>query len=171
VNVFAPEITLEAGRGKYADLSRPIPCANGRVDVTIAFQHVNGLAALPGERADQAFAALEILSGGDVASVVAVDEESYAPPIEDFAFQRSYSNGTDSSWLTYSFFGRFGAPQTVSIYWNSYGLVTGKLGASQTHETQLPTQPTEIRLRATGMAVKFLEPELICLPDAKIPGG
>lgn len=167
---FLPaQVDLAADRGKFADLVRPIPCANGRMDVTIEFQHVSGRAALAGEEGDAAFAALEVSSGEDRAAVVAVDRETYDPPIEDFGFQRVFSNGRDTSWVTYSFFGRFGARQTVSIYWNAYGYVTGQLGGSQTHETQLPSQPKSVRLRVSSMASRFVEPQLICLPDSKMP--
>jgi TonB family protein len=167
---FLPsQIDLDAERGKFADLVRPIPCANGRMDVTVAFQHVNGRAAF-GD-GDPAFAALQVSAGEDRAGVVVVDREAYSPPIEDFGFQRSFANGSDASWVTYAYFGRFGAPQTISIFWNAYGLVTGRLGGEQDHETQLPSQPTEVRLRASGMVSRFIEPQLICLPDAKIPGG
>ena len=81
-----PEVELNADRGKFTDLVRPIPCANGRMDVTIEFQHVNGRAAL-GD-GDPAFSALEVSVGEDRAGIVAVDREAYKPPIEDFGFQR-----------------------------------------------------------------------------------
>jgi TonB family protein len=167
-NVLPAQVTLEAERGKYADLTRPVPCANGRMDVTVEFLHVNGHAALGGERGDDAAAlvSVEASSGSEAGAVMAVDREGFEPPIMDFGFQRASQNEKDSNWLTYSFFLHFGTPQTISIYWNNYGLVTGALGVMQRHETQLPKPPDQLRLRVSSMAAKFIDPQIICLPDA-----
>jgi TonB family protein len=168
-DVLPASLELEADRAKFEVVRKPIPCANGRIDVTLQFQHINGRAALGADGGSLAFASLDVLSGNDTASVEMADEEVYSPPIEDFGFERTFAKGSDPSWEKYSYFGLFGTPQTVSIYWNAYGLVVARLGIHETHQTQLPAQPTEFRLRVSSVAAKFIEPELICLPDANIP--
>jgi len=166
-NFLPSTIDLQAERSKFAYETRPIPCPNGKVTVTLQFQHVLGEAAFPYEAQGMAFMAVEVLSDHDAAAVVMEDAEAASPPVEDFLFRRTSADGQQQSKdLEFRGFGNFGTKESVSISWNAYGLVTGTVGNLQTQQTQLPSQPTKIRLTVSSLAARFIAPELVCVPSA-----
>jgi TonB family protein len=161
---LASSIDMKAERGKETDEKKPLPCPNGRIDVTLQFLHQNGAAALPGNHDPYAFAGVQVSAGkDDRASVLMVDREEYSPPMQNFIFQRTHMGGQKTD-LQYSFFSYIGNLQTVSLVWNADGLITGYVGARQTQQTQLPSQPTHFRLLVSGAAARFTGAELTCTP-------
>src|ERR1700733_7212779 len=57
---LASSIDMKAERGKEIEEEKPLPCPNGRIDVTLQFLHQNGAAALVGEQDPYPFTGVQI---------------------------------------------------------------------------------------------------------------
>jgi len=108
-------------------------------------------------------AALTVKSGKDEVALEMWEVEKFLNPPEAFVMKRH--QGNDSGQLHYSHMTPFGMPETVSLSWDSTGLVTAMVGALETHQARLSGPPTQFSFSASSGAAEFTNSALVCRPD------
>jgi TonB family protein len=158
---FIPDsVQIEAARGESQEQTYPALCSSGTLRSTVEFKHTVGAPASGWNAA----ASLMVRDGkDDVVVLQLVGHEMITPPQESFLLKRR--QGDDKSQVSYSHSTILGRPQTVSLSWDSTGLVTGMIGAMETHEARLKSPPSQLVLSASSGAATFTNSVLICRPD------
>jgi TonB family protein len=157
---FLPaSVQIQAERAQYHEETYPALCPNGTLRSTVEFQHPVGAPAWGWNAA----ASLMVRAGkDDVVVLQLVGHEMVIPPQESFVLKRR--QGDDKSSVSYSHSTILGRPETVSLSWDSTGLVTGMLGAMETHEARLKGPPSQLVLGISSGAANFTNSALICRP-------
>jgi TonB family protein len=158
---FVPaSVQIEAARGEFQKQTYPALCSNGTLKSTVEFQNPPDAPASGWAAA----ASLLVRTGKDdaVALQLVGHHEPITQPQETFVLTRR--QGDYTSQVSYSHSTILGRPQTVSLSWDSTGLVTGMLGAMETHESRLKAPPSELELSVSSGTATFTNSVLICRP-------
>jgi TonB family protein len=154
-----PSVQIEAARGESHEQTYTALCSNGTLKSTIEFHHPIGAPASGWNAA----ASLMVRAGkNDVVVLQLVGHEMITPPQESFILKRR--QGRDRSQVSYSHSTILGRAQTVSLSWDSTGLVTGMIGAMETHEARMKAPPSQLVLSASSGTATFINSALICRP-------
>lgn len=158
---FLPaSIQMEAKRASYHNEDHPVLCSSGTLRSTVEIQHTLGAAASGWAPA----ASLQVNTGEDDEVVLMMlGHEMITPPQESFVLKRH--QGNDEGAVSYSHSTTLGRPETVSLSWDSSGLVTATVGGMETHQARLKGPPGHFVLAVSSGAVNFTNSVLICKPD------
>jgi TonB family protein len=158
---FLPaSIQMQAKRAWYHNEDHPVLCSSGTLRSTVEFQHTLGAAAWGWAPA----ASLHVNTGEDDEVVLQMlGHELITPPEESFILKRH--QGTDEGVVSYSHATTLGRPETVSLSWDSSGLVTATVGGMETHQARLKGPPGHFVLSISSGEVNFTNSILICKPD------
>jgi TonB family protein len=159
---FLPKaFQIEAKRGEYETKDGSVLCTNGTLRTTIKFQHSDGPVGWGWAPA----ASIKVGTGkDDVVVLQMVGHERITPPQETFTMKRH--QGDDQGALGYSHSTTLGRPETVSLSWDSTGLVTALVGALEKHQAQLKGPPSQFWFAMSSGAAKFTNSALICTPGS-----
>lgn len=156
---FLPQtLRIEANRGEFEKKTFPAVCANGKVAVTVQFLHAVGPAA-----SDWKPAAALGVSGengkSDQVSLLMSEVEYISPPEQSLELR----HGADFR-VGFMRAHLYGSPETLTLSWDSSGLVTATVGSMETHQARLSGAPTTLYFTSSSGAAEFKQPMLICTP-------
>ena len=160
---FIPaSVQIGAAHGEFQKQTYPALCSNGTLKSTIEFQN-----PLDAPASGWAAAASLLVRAGksDVVALQLVGHHAMVtPPQETFVLTRHV--GADTNQVSYSHSTIMGRPQTVSLSWDSTGLVTGMLGEVEAHKGRLEASPSLLELSVSSGTATFTNSVLICRPGS-----
>jgi TonB family protein len=151
---------IEAKRGEYETKDGAVLCSNGRMKTTMELLHSEGAAASKWKPS----ATLIVSVAKDEVALSMYGIERFVNEQEAF-IMKHYGGGAHEA-LQYSHMTDFGKPETVSLTWDSSGLVTATVGALEQHQAKLSAAPTKFSFSASSGVAKFTDSALICLPGS-----
>jgi TonB family protein len=159
-DLFPPSFEIEAPRGKFDTRMKPVPCRSGRIVATVEFRKPEG----PAEDRWPPQAWLMIKNGDDRVDLDMQGRLNITPPIEQFALFVPHKGG-DRVVQQFSYARPLGTIETMSVAWNTRGLITGRVASMESHEVRMTWLPIEAGFAASGGTARFLDSQLICMPD------